>query len=139
MISITLNRDRLRKWSVAKKKQIADTADKQYRQNVLAVFKDGLEVSAQWSGDYVKNFHITKAIGGDLKAYVDHGGEERVGQVHQAGDPEAVNFALTRAKFQQFGYKDKVIMYNPAPLEFTGTTATRATCGRRTLFRAACA
>lgn len=123
MISISLNTTRLEQWSMRQKAKIRESADKQYRAKVLAVFKDGLEVSAQWSGDWVKNFHLRKRGDSDLKAYVEHD-EGRIGEIHQAGDSEAVNFAFTRAKFVQFGYKDKMVMYNPAPLVFTGTTVT---------------
>ena len=123
MIAISLNTSRLEQWSLRQKAKIRESADKQYRAKVLAVFRDGLEVSAQWSGDWVKNFHLVKKDGGDLKPYRQLD-EKRVGEVHQAGDSEAVDFALTRAKFVAFGYKDKMVMWNPAPLEFTGTTVT---------------
>jgi hypothetical protein len=113
------------------KRRIKESGDKQYRQRVFAIVKDALEVSAQWSGDWVSNFHLVRQGAGDVSSYKQwpgKAGRNRDGTltfaVHQAGDPEAVNFAMTRARFVAFGIGDKVVLYNPAPLVFSGKTVT---------------
>lgn len=110
--------------------------DKAYRQRVFYLFKEMLKVSYQFSGDFTSNWRIITQSGeippynpwpekatmfGDI-----HGAHGIGGQYHphQAGDPEAINFAFTRAKFVQFGAKDRVYFVNSTPLEFTGTTVT---------------
>jgi hypothetical protein len=114
------------------KRKIVEEGDKQYRQRVLYMLKEAATVSAQFSGDYVSNWRIR--VSGQAEAPYNMWpnknpaklGKLDLGQsrVYQAGDPEAINFAVTRAKFVPFGMKDKVYLVNATPLTFTGTTVT---------------
>lgn len=111
------------------KLKLNEAADKAYRQKVFYMFKELLNVSYQFSGDFVSNWRIITQAGeitpykmwpGKLDFSSQHGHMEP----HQAGDPEAINFAFTRAKFTKFGARDRVYFVNATPLEFTGTTVT---------------
>lgn len=110
------------------KKRFEEALNRQYRKRVYAMFKDLLMVSPQYSGDFVSNWHVmpdTTTPKGYKewreKLFVSSLG---VQQAKAMGDPAAINFALTRAKFVQFTYLQKVYFINEAPLEFTATTVT---------------
>jgi hypothetical protein len=112
-------------------KRVATEADKQYRQKVFYMFKDLLNVSPQYSGDFVSNWRLvvngTEADYRVWPAKTGHGKWDLAeSRVFQKGDPDAVNFAFTRAKFVAFGINDKVRFVNATPLGLTGTTVTDA-------------
>lgn len=110
------------------KKRFEEELNKQYRKRVYAMFKDLLVVSPQYSGDFVSNWHVMPDTATPKgykewreKLFVSSLG---VKQAKAMGDPVAINFALTRAKFVQFTYLQKVYFTNETPLEFTATTVT---------------
>lgn len=113
-----------------RKSALVDTANKAYRKKVFAIFQDLLQVWSQFSGDMVSNWQIVtspsqekpykvwpeKLAAQEPATMGADGRVERHFVPHQAGDPDAVNFAFTRAKFVQFTYKDKVHFVNMTPL-----------------------
>lgn len=114
------------------KRKVVEEGDKQYRQRVIYMLKEAATVSAQFSGDYVSNWRL-RVSGQSAAPYhmwpnknPSKLGKLDLGQarVYQAGDPEAINFAVTRAKFVPFGMKDKVYLVNATPLTFTESTVT---------------
>lgn len=107
------------------KRKISDERDKAYRQKVFYLFHEMLKVSYQYSGDFTSNWRIITQDG-ELAPYKQWPGKTGVigERPRQAGDPEAINFAFTRAKFVKFGAKDRIYFVNATPLEFTGLTVT---------------
>lgn len=119
------------------KRRFEEELNRRYRKRVFAMFKDLLTVSPQYSGDFVSNWQLLPDTGSPkgykewrYKNQVLQGrkwtilGKNSYEQASQAGDPEAINFAFTRAKFVQFTYLQKVYFVNETPLEFTATTVT---------------
>lgn len=119
------------------KKQFEEELNKQYRKKVYAMFGELLRISPQYSGDFVSNWHIrpeTSSIKGYKewrhKGKVIQGrkwsilGQNSYEQAAKMGDPEAINFALTRAKFVKFDYRQRVHFTNQTPILLDATTVT---------------
>ena len=114
------------------KEKVVVQVNRKYRAHVYKMFDEVLKVGAQFSGDYVSNWKIVVGAPSDTgyrrwpgKDGTDLGGDLKyAGTVHQAGDPEAIDYARQGAARLPFTYKDKVFFVNPTPLSFTGTTVT---------------
>lgn len=116
------------------KEKLVTRMNTRYRAIVYKMFEDLLLVSAQFSGDYTSNWRIV-ADTSDMPSYgmwpgkmgLDHSGKVlAIGEIHQAGDPEAVTYARDAVARVPFNYKQKIYFLNPTPLFFTGTTVTSA-------------
>lgn len=119
------------------KKRFEEELNRKYRQRTLAMFKDLLQVSPQYSGDFVSNWHImpdtssppghkdwrykNKVLAGRKNSMF---GLTSYEEPFYAGHSEAINFAFTRAKFVQYTYLQKVYFVNSTELEFTATTVS---------------
>ena len=93
-----------------------------YKARVDKVFLDVLNVSPQWSGDYVANWFMVVA-GQGLPGYVESPFKESE-SAKQKGDAAAVNYAYQASRSVSYNYKQRITFYNPTPLYFTGTTVT---------------
>lgn len=119
------------------KKRMEDELNKRYRKRVLAIFKDLLNVSPQYSGDFTSNWHLLPDTGSPA-GYKEWRNKNKVvagrkntimglssyEEALYAGHSEAINFAFTRAKFVQYNYLQKVYFVNSTELEFTATTVS---------------
>lgn len=137
MIAINVNKLRM---SIARlqqvRKKVADTADGIYRQKIYYLLEAGVRVSPQFSGDFASNWFIV--VDGNMPSYKrwpQKAGLDRDGKmllnstaqnVHKAGDPEAVSYALARAAGTLKGVtrKNKVHIVNATELTTDGTHMT---------------
>ena len=114
------------------RQKIGKDADARFRQKILYAFELVVKVSPQFSGDFASNWHIVTS---DIPAYrrwpgkvgVDRSGKMLpIGTVHRAGDPEAVSFAMARAKFELQGVtrNSRVSFVNVTDLDTDGTHMT---------------
>lgn len=120
------------------RKRVSDTADGRFRQKVLYLFEYALKVSPQFSGDFASNWHMVVDSGAspaykvwpakgvmqtfqERKRIASYGGV--VEAPRKAGDPEAVNFALTRARFKLKGVtrNSKISFVNTTSLTTDGS------------------
>jgi hypothetical protein len=107
-----------------KRKKLDLEVNRQYRQKVLAMFKDVLQVSPQYSGEFVSNWDVVVGTEGlkTFRAWPAKGDKT----VRDAGDATAVNYAYTRAKFalQHVTYRTPVYFVNASPLELESPFVT---------------
>ncbi len=129
MINIRIDKTALKAIAARGRAHVEANANRVFRQQVYRMFEDVLNVSAQFSGDYVSNWRLATSraeLGGyqmwpgKTEKLLAHEG------AHKAGDPEAILYARERAARLPFTYKEKVYMLNETPLEFTATTVTGA-------------
>ncbi len=109
------------------KKGVVDYANRRFRAQVYRIYEEALKVSAQFSGDYVSNWHIVTQSSSPTYQRWHNKGSVLLGQgqaIRQAGHPEAVNYARQRVARQPFNYKQKVYLINMTPLTFGPRTVT---------------
>lgn len=121
---ITLNIDGLiqaRKLVASKKAEVIKARDTQYRSIVLAMYKDLLYVSPQYSGDFVFNWDI-ETLTSPERGYsqLDSKGSLAIAQQpHHAGDTStelksALGRGLGRLRYVKYG--QPVYFVNPTPI-----------------------
>lgn len=112
-------------WRVKTKKQkeaMKLKAGVYVQQKALAVLKDALKVSPQWSGNYAYNWtiEITGFSGGSyLKRYKNtNNGSWYLENPKQAGDPEAIKAALAwnMEVIENIKWNSKISLVNRAPV-----------------------
>lgn len=98
----------------AAKARLSGTVTKKYQQFVTKVFTDLVEHTPQWSGHLAANWNVNLTHDA-APAVVPWKTSEYSEPVHQMGDPEAVSFALGRAKGQisKIRWNTKVSFVNP--------------------------
>lgn len=122
---ITLNIDGLmnaRKLVRAKKKEVIDKANFQYRQHVLAMYRDTLAVSPQFSGDFVGNWDI-ETTNSPQRPYAqvpNKGSVAASQQPRHAGQEDgpyksSLMRGIGRLRYIQYG--DPVYFVNSAPIQ----------------------
>jgi hypothetical protein len=124
---ITLNIDLLlqaKKAVKSKQAEVLAARDKQYRSKVLAMYKELLYVSPQFSGDFVSNWDIETPLS-NSRAYKEIPGKNSVAisqQPHEAGDksPEldsAYMRGVSRMRYVTYG--QPVYFTNPTPIQIS--------------------
>lgn len=119
MISIGVDSSMTAKFE-AIKKQIRDTADKQFRQKALIMFRDLVTHSPQWSGNFASNWRMTMDSG--YSGYTESVAKGMITDRKDArsmGDMDMIAGPLNYANTTKVDYRQPLYFINNTPLEFS--------------------